>query len=116
MVLTAIKQHLVLSNLLINASCALTKVDARFITSLLARTRQQGLEFREIHIPVQEVLAPGRRKLSSKDYTNSTPLQLHLINIRLQLASPYLASGQFEQARYLCWLMPGMKSKRVGCG
>lgn len=93
MVLTDTKQHLVLSNLLINASCVLTKVDMRFITSLLARTRQQGLEFRGIHIPVQEVLAFGRRKLSSKDYTNLTPLQLYPINIRLRLVCPDLASG-----------------------
>lgn len=99
MVLTAIKQHLVLPNLLINASCALTKVDARFITSLLARTRCQGLEFKEFRVPVQEVLAPGRRKLSSKDYTNLPALQARLTDIRLQLESPYLVARQFEQAR-----------------
>jgi len=94
MVLTAIKQHLVLPNLLINASCALTKVDARFATSLLARIRRQGLEFKELRVPIQEVLTPGRRKLSSKDYTSLAALQVHLTSIRLQPALPCLTAGQ----------------------
>lgn len=99
MVLTAVKQHLVLPNLLINASCALTKVDARFITFLLARTQRQGIEFKELRVPIQEVLAPGQRKLSSKDYINLPALQGRLINIKRQLVSPYLAAGHFEQAK-----------------
>lgn len=74
-------------------------MDVRFITSLLARTRRQGLEFKELRVPVQELLAPGQRKLSKKDYTNLPALQARLTDIRIQLASPYLAIRQFEQAR-----------------
>lgn len=99
MVLAAVKQYLVLPNLVINSSCALTKVDARFITSLLARIRRQGLEFEELRIPIWEVLAPSQRKLSSKDYANLAALQALLSNSELQLDSPYLAAEQSEKIR-----------------
>ena len=89
MVSTAINQHLVLPNSLINASYALTKVDVRFIIALLVRIRRRGLEFEELCVPIQEVLAPSRRQLSGKDYNAGlVALQARLTNIRLRFEPP----------------------------
>jgi hypothetical protein len=71
-------------------------VDARFITSLLVRIRRRGLEFEELCVPLQEVLAPGRRKLSSKDYAGLVILQARLTNIKLQFKPACRAVGQLE--------------------
>lgn len=99
MVSTAINQHLVLPNIFINASCALTKVDARFVTSLLVRIRRRGLEFEELRVPLREVLTPGTRKLSSKDYnTGLVALQARLTSINLQLEPAFPAAGQHKEA------------------
>jgi hypothetical protein len=98
MVSNAIHQHLVLPNRFINSSCALTKVDARFITSLLVRTRRCGLEFEELRVPLTEILAPSRRKLSSKDYTISlVALQARLTNLKLRPESSFADVGQCKE-------------------
>lgn len=71
----------------------------RFITSLLVRTRRCGLEFEELRVPLTEVLAPNRRKLSSKDYTVSlVALQARLTNLKLRPESSFADVRQCNEA------------------
>ena len=55
-------------NDLVNARFALTTLEMRLFMAMLARINRDDTEFRELHIPVTEVVALSGRRPSSNDY------------------------------------------------
>lgn len=55
-------------NDLVNARFALTTLEMRLFMAMLARINRDDTEFREMHIPVTEVVALSGRRPSSNDY------------------------------------------------
>ena len=64
----AISKLVVQRNDLVNARFALTTLEMRLFMAMLSRIRRDDTEFREMHIPVTEVVARSGRRPSSNDY------------------------------------------------
>lgn len=107
---SAILNHeLVLSRVLVNASWKFTAMETRFFTALLARLRSGNLAGEEVWVPLDEVLAPSRRRPSEGDYAVMARMLQQLTQPRLLLdsSSPFssplslLAYAHYEKQRAL---------------